>query len=52
MKKKVIIEFMEDGLWHLYNNAGQIEEPDFKTHEEAEEFATQNDYEIVNSFSV
>ena len=52
MKTKVIVECMEDNLWHLYNEAGQIEEGDFETKEAAKEFAVQNDYEIVNSFFI
>ena len=46
---KVIIEEMDD-LFHLYNEAGQAEESDFETEEEAEEYAIENGYEIVNSF--
>ena len=50
--EKVVIEQMSDDLFHIYNEAGQIVEPDFNTHEEATQWAVDNQYEVVDSFNV
>ena len=49
---KVIIEQMADLFWNIYNESGACIEPDFDTKEEAEEFAIDQGYEIVNYFNV
>ena len=40
------------GLFDLYAESGQIVETDFKTPEEATQWATDNDYEIVETFNI
>ena len=47
---RVVIEQMDDNLYHLYNEAGQAVETDFETYEEAEQWAQCNGYTVVQLF--
>lgn len=49
---KVVIEQMEDNLYHAYDESGAIVEGDFKSYDEAETHMTQNGYTVVESFNV
>lgn len=49
---RVIIEQMEDDLYHLYDVDGCSVENDFDTYEEAEEWAKDNDYVVVHAFYI
>lgn len=50
--EKVIIETMEDDLYHLFDEAGSIVEPDFNTYDEAWSWAIENGYNVVESFYI
>lgn len=52
MPEKVVIEQMEDDLYHIYNEAGQIIEADFDSYEEAKQYANDNNFIVVNSFHI
>lgn len=47
--KAVIEEF--DELFNLYNDAGQCIESDFDSYEEADQWAKDNNYVVVDSFN-
>lgn len=48
--EKVTIESLCDDTFGLYDENGICVEPDFLTESEAEEWAKDNDYEVVDSF--
>jgi|APGre2960657404_1045060.scaffolds.fasta_scaffold209018_1 hypothetical protein len=50
--EKVVIEVGEDDLFSIYNEAGQLIESDFSTRFEAEEFAKDCGFEIVETFFI
>jgi len=50
--EKVVIEVGEDDLFSIYNEAGQMIENDFNTRFEAEEFAKDCGFEIVETFFI
>jgi hypothetical protein len=52
MKKitNVVINQMDDDLYHIYDESGQAIETDFSTEQEAEEWATLNGYNVVCYF--
>ncbi len=49
---RVIIEQMEDELFHLYDESGSLIEGDFDTWDEANQWAIDNDKEIVELFNL
>jgi len=49
---RVVVEEMGDDFFHLYNENGDIVEADFPTYEEAEEYAGENGFVVVQSFNV
>jgi hypothetical protein len=50
--QNVIIETMGDNLYHLYDEAGSIVEPDFNTYDEAWSWAINNKCNVVESFNI
>jgi hypothetical protein len=52
-KKKVVIEIIgEDECISLYDEAGQCVEDCFDTDEDAEKWAEENGYEVVETFNL
>jgi len=51
--KEVVILLTDDnrGLYSIYEESGQVIEHDFKSYEEAREYARDCDYLIVDSFN-
>lgn len=50
--EKVVVEQMEDETFSLYNEAGQMVEEGFESQVEAEEFAKDCGFEVVETFFI
>jgi len=48
---RVVIEQMDDELYHIYDESGGMVEPDFESYEEAYYWAIDNGYTVVEYFN-
>lgn len=49
--RRVVLEGWENNEWSLHNESGQAVESDFSSRKEAEQYAKDNGYTIVESFN-